>query len=83
MTSSEYGVPALQGSTGRVRVQLDIFDVKGRRVRRLLGGEQTPGTYHAVWDGRDDRGAAVPSGVFLYQLQIAERKFERKMVVMR
>jgi hypothetical protein len=83
VTSIEYGVPALQGSTARVRVQLDIFDVKGRRVRRLLGGEQAPGTYHAVWDGRDDRGAAVASGVFLYRLHIADQTLERKMVVMR
>ena len=46
---------------------VDIFDVGGRRLRRLLLRGRGPSST-VVWDGRDDRGRIVASGVYLYQL---------------
>jgi hypothetical protein len=48
----------------RTRVRLDIVDVAGRRVRRLLDGVASAGEQELTWDGRDDRGSLVPAGVY-------------------
>jgi hypothetical protein len=50
-------------------VRLCIYDVLGRIVRQLLDGEPSPGAYEMTWDGRDEQGHQVASGVYLYQLQ--------------
>jgi hypothetical protein len=49
-------------------VQLDLFDVGGRHVRRLLDGLHSAGHGQVTWDGRDDRGRDVPPGVYFARL---------------
>lgn len=51
---------------GRARVE--IFDLRGRRVRTLVDGFRSAGVHRAGWDGRDDDGAGVASGVYLVRL---------------
>jgi photosystem II stability/assembly factor-like uncharacterized protein len=52
------------------RLSLDIFDVAGRRVRRLLNGALIPaGPWTVAWEGRDDRGSRLPEGVYLARLR--------------
>ena len=55
----------LRGGT----VRLDVFDLEGRHVRALVGGNFAAGEHAATWDGRDDEGAAAASGVYLFQLR--------------
>ncbi len=51
-------------------VRLDVFALDGRLIRTLLGGAALPRGDHAIdWDGRDQAGRALPSGVYLMQLQ--------------
>lgn len=59
------------------RIRLEVYDVQGRRVRRLLDETRGPGTGTADWDGRNDRGQVVPSGTYLVRLAaagVADRK---------
>jgi len=56
------------------RVSLDIFDVRGRRVRSLSGGEFGEGGNQLVWDGRDERGHDLPAGVYLARYEVGGRK---------
>jgi hypothetical protein len=65
------------------RVQLDVFDVAGRRVRALLDGQRAAGLHQAAWDGRDDAGRAVASGVYFYRLQAAGRVETRRMLLLK
>jgi hypothetical protein len=71
------------------RVQLAIFNVLGRQVRLLVDGDFAPGRYTQTWDGRDDFGRLVPSGIYFYQLKVTGKSeaggFERtrKMVLAR
>lgn len=51
---------------GASAVSLTIFDVNGRRVRRL-GAETDSGAAALLWDGRDERGVVMPGGVYLYR----------------
>ncbi len=50
-------------------VRIDVFDMKGRRVRSLTGGFHAEGTHQIAWDGRNDAGEGLPSGVYAYRVQ--------------
>ena len=52
-------------------VDLSIYSVDGRRVKTVMHGEQGAGSYRATWNGVDDRGASLKSGVYFVRLQAA------------
>ena len=64
-------------------VRLCIFDAAGRVVRTLEHGRRGPGRHEVIWDGRDDAGIPVTSGVFLCQLTAGKTSDSRKIVYMR
>jgi len=63
--------------------EMVIFNTLGQKVRTLLKQPQKAGRYETVWDGRDERGQAVPSGVYLLKLQVPDRVAVRKMTVLK
>src|SRR5262245_4493047 len=64
----------------RQGMKLEVFDLRGARVRTLVDGPMDPGRYHVQWDGRDAGGASVPAGI--YWLQFASgRTRERTRIV--
>lgn len=79
-TRIEYGVPA---NGGAVAVRLVIYDTAGRQVRALVTGTQTPGVHRALWDGRDDAGRRVGSGIFYSRLQVGGQSLTRKLVLLK
>lgn len=50
-------------------VRLDIYNLLGQSVRSLALGEQKMGRYSVRWDGKDDRGGDVASGIYIYRLE--------------
>ncbi|MFQ5599912.1 MAG: FlgD immunoglobulin-like domain containing protein [Candidatus Krumholzibacteriia bacterium] len=64
-------------------VELRIYDVAGRLVRTLTRGEYPPGIHRFVWDGHDDAGGRVASGVYLYRLEGGDFATTRKLILMR
>jgi flagellar hook assembly protein FlgD len=58
---------------------LTIYAVDGRKVRTLVEGWREAGRWDAVWDGTDDRGTAVPSGV--YYARLVTRDVERTLAI--
>ncbi len=70
------------GLSSAARVDLSVFDVLGRRVRRLAEGNQGAGQKIAVWNGRDDRGQRVASGLYLVRLQLGTRTFRTSLLRM-
>lgn len=52
-----------------VEVQLAIFDLTGRCVRTLVNQKQQAGRYEVTWDGRNEQGEAIASGLYNYQLR--------------
>ena len=50
--------------------ELIVRDLRGRRVRELFSGTATAGTHYRNWHGTDDRGLALPSGVYALQLTV-------------
>jgi hypothetical protein len=51
-------------------VVLEVFDLRGQRVRRVYAGADLNGEYQRPWDGRDEEGALVPPGLYLYELRV-------------
>ncbi|HEU4366467.1 MAG TPA: FlgD immunoglobulin-like domain containing protein [Candidatus Krumholzibacteria bacterium] len=65
------------------RVRLLILDVSGRVVRTLVDAVQAGGSREVVWDGRDDRGGPVSSGVYFYVLDADRKRLTRKLVLLK
>jgi len=72
-----------EGNPPGERMCLDIFDTRGRRVRTLVDTERSPGRYTVRWDGKDEYGLNVGSGVYLYQLRVGSDESTRRMVVLK
>jgi photosystem II stability/assembly factor-like uncharacterized protein len=51
------------------RVRLFVYDILGQKVRTLADQEMMAGSHVAIWDGRDDRGNQLSSGIYFYRLQ--------------
>ncbi len=62
-------------------VQMDVFDLMGSRVTRLLDGQRPAGSGSVQWDARDARGRRVPSGVYLVRLQAPDGVQSRKITL--
>jgi len=65
------------------RVRLDVFDLRGRRIRNLLDAQLPPGQRVLQWDGFDQFGRQVGSGVYLLKLQAGNETQSRRMVLLR
>jgi len=64
-------------------IRLEIFDVAGRRLRTLLDDRFAAGPHTLSWDGRDDRGRSLPSGVYLIDLRSAAFHARTKLALLR
>jgi hypothetical protein len=53
-----------------VAVEVELYDLAGRRVRTVLDAESASGTYAVAWDGRDDQRRVVPPGLYLAVIQV-------------
>jgi hypothetical protein len=62
---------------------LKIYNVLGQLVRTLVDREMMPGEYQISWDGKDNSGKEVVSGIYFYQLKVKELTTTRKMVLLR
>jgi hypothetical protein len=58
-------------TTGFGFVELKIYDIMGREVKTLVKDQLAPGSYEVQWDGQDDAGEAVASGIYIYRLKIS------------
>lgn len=65
------------------KVKIEVFNVLGQRIRTLIDKPLSGGEYTVKWDGRNDQGNMVASGIYLYRLKAGEFVQTRKMVLMR
>jgi hypothetical protein len=66
-----------------IHTTLKIYNILGQLVRTLVNEEKTSGTYNVIWDGKDDSGKEVSSGIYFYQLKTEDYTFTKKMVLLR
>jgi len=85
-TVIRYDLPASTGEESLKRgshVELIIYNLQGQVVRRLFSGTQPPGAHSISWDGRDDAGNKVPTGVYQYRLRAGTLVENRRLVLMK
>ena len=70
-------------ASDRIPLQLRIFNSNGQLVRTLFEGPLSAGQHRFLWDGLDDLGREVASGVYLYRAQIGSQTRVRKMNLVR
>ncbi|MBN2170986.1 MAG: hypothetical protein JW819_06690, partial [Candidatus Krumholzibacteriota bacterium] len=63
--------------------RLQVFDISGRLVRTLATGPFAPGDHRIAWNGRDERGHAVSSGVYFCRLQAGGQALSERVVLVR
>ncbi|MGB2769015.1 MAG: T9SS type A sorting domain-containing protein [Candidatus Zixiibacteriota bacterium] len=80
VTTIRYTIGGGQGST---HTKLKIYDLLGRKIKTLVNEEQTAGIYEVSWDGKDDLGREVASGVYFYRLETPEFSQTRKMLLLK
>lgn len=70
-------------------VRLKIYDLLGREIRSLVNGNMDGGYRRVVWDGTDNSGKAVPSGIYIYRFDANSLETDdlfhetRKMLLLR
>jgi len=78
-TTIQFDIPAGQSFAP---VEISIYDMRGRLIRKLLDEKKKPGRYQVHWDGRDGKGNKVSSGVYLYRIVADDFMSTRKMVLL-
>jgi hypothetical protein len=64
-------------------VELKIYNLLGQQIVKLVSEKLLPGEYRVEWDGNDDSGTEVASGVYYYQLKVDDQSQTRKMLLIR
>ena len=65
------------------KVNLIIFNLQGQIMRTLVEEKKGPGIYTVLWDGRDNQGKEVSTGVYFYQLKTPEKALSKKMLLLK
>jgi flagellar hook assembly protein FlgD len=72
-----------ESASANHKVALKVYNVLGQQVKSLVEEEQAPGFYSINWDGANDRGEKVTSGVYFYRLQAGDFVRTRKMTFLK
>jgi subtilisin-like proprotein convertase family protein len=76
-TQIRFGLPRAE------EVELSVFNVEGRKVATLAKGLHEPGSYTVEWNGNDEGGRRVASGIYFYRLKTRSFDATKKMLLMR
>ncbi|RMF55175.1 MAG: T9SS C-terminal target domain-containing protein, partial [Calditrichaeota bacterium] len=81
-TTIEFSLPHASPQ-GQARITLHVYDTAGRKVKTLIDGSFPAGNHNVQWNGTNDAGQPVGSGVYFYRLQAGNYTAERKMLLVR
>jgi len=65
------------------RVQLEVYNVLGQRVRTLVDERRPAGIHVVAWDARDDDGHTLPTGVYVYGIEVDGVREMKKLLVLK
>jgi len=64
-------------------VSLNVYDITGRLVRKLVSGREAGGIKSVVWDGKDNNNKSVSSGIYFYRLNAGSWTDTKKVVLVK
>ena len=65
------------------KIELTIYNIKGQKVKTLMDCYTSPGEFELIWNGKDDNGKRVCSGVYFYKLRTQNNEIIRKMLLLK
>ncbi|MGB2697879.1 MAG: M28 family peptidase [Candidatus Zixiibacteriota bacterium] len=68
---------------GPIQTSIAIYNILGQKVKTLLNEEKLPGNYTVIWDGKDEKGKDVASGIYFYRLISGDFQESRKMLFLK
>jgi len=71
----KYGVPASE------EVELIIYNLKGQAVRTLIKETKYSGTYNVIWNGKDNHGRQVSSGMYIIKMKVGKQSWNSKLIL--
>jgi hypothetical protein len=76
-TTISYNIPK------KGNVTVDIYNIKGQKVKSLLNEEQEAGKHSIIWKGNNDKGQKVSSGTYLYRVKSGDEEIVNKMMLVK
>ncbi len=76
-TTISYNIPK------KGNVTVDIYNIKGQKVKSLLKEEQDAGKHSIIWKGNNDKGQKVSSGTYLYRVKSGDEEIVNKMMLVK
>jgi hypothetical protein len=76
-TTIRYDLPETQ------HAKITVFSLLGQEIAELVNMTQSPGSYRVVWNGKDQQGKDMPSGMYLIRLQAGSSQLVRKAMLVR
>ena len=64
------------------RIKLEVFNITGQKIKQLVDDDLRPGIYSVTWNGQDNNGQEVGSGIYFYRLSVDGRSVSRKMLLL-
>jgi len=65
------------------KVTINVYNLMGQKIITLFDGHKNSGLHRVSWNGRNELGELIPSGIYLYQLTTREKTISKKMTIMR
>lgn len=82
-TTIRYTLPSVRDGEETLPTTLRIYNILGEVVRTLVDEPKSAGVHYEIWDGKDDQGEQVASGVYFYRLRAGEFSETKKMVLLK
>jgi len=76
-TTIQYALP------GETDVTITVYNLKGQKIKTLVNRAHTPGTYTAIWDGKNEAGRAISNGIYFYRVETDNKTLIKKMLLLR
>jgi len=76
-TNISFSIPSEQ------KVTLTIYNLKGQKVKELMNGNLPAGEQSVVWEGKDENGKQVASGLYFYKLKTGKKEISKKMLLLK
>ncbi|HHE40300.1 MAG TPA: T9SS type A sorting domain-containing protein, partial [Candidatus Cloacimonetes bacterium] len=64
-------------------VTLNIYNIKGQQVKQLISEQLPAGQHSVIWNGKDDNGKFVSTGIYFYKLKTENFEKTRKMILLK
>jgi len=65
------------------KVEIEVYNILGQTVRNLVNEEKPAGLYSVTWDGRDNSGKTVSSGIYFYKIKTDDFSSSKKMILLK